>query len=161
RAQTPRFLIERDEVILSANVHNYLKSAKHVRVVLELEGSPLEMLDESTRTVEIDAGGEVRVDWRVRATAVGEAVVRMKALTDEESDAVEVKFPVEVHGILKTDSYAGSLRPGDVRGEFTITVPERRRPDQTRLEIRFSPTLAGSMVDALPYLANYPYGCTE
>src|SRR5690606_5141039 len=48
RAQTPRFLIERDEAILSANVHNYLKSAKHVRVVLELEGSPLEMLDEST-----------------------------------------------------------------------------------------------------------------
>src|SRR5262249_42084798 len=29
------------------------------------------------------------------------------------------------------------------------------------LEVRFSPTLAGAMVDALPYLVDYPYGCTE
>ena len=27
--------------------------------------------------------------------------------------------------------------------------------------MRFSPTLAGALVDALPYLADYPYGCTE
>jgi hypothetical protein len=29
------------------------------------------------------------------------------------------------------------------------------------LELRYSPTLAGALVDALPYLADYPYGCTE
>ena len=40
-------------------------------------------------------------------------------------------------------------------------MPQERRPDQTRLEIRYSPTLAGAMVDALPYLLEYPYGCTE
>ncbi len=40
-------------------------------------------------------------------------------------------------------------------------MPEERRPEQTRLEVRYSPTLAGAMVDALPYLADYPYGCTE
>jgi hypothetical protein len=40
-------------------------------------------------------------------------------------------------------------------------VPAERRPEQTRLEIRYSPTLAAAMVDALPYLADYPYGCTE
>ncbi|MFO0898472.1 MAG: hypothetical protein U0836_13705 [Pirellulales bacterium] len=34
-------------------------------------------------------------------------------------------------------------------------------PEQTRLEIRYSPTLAGALVDALPYLVDYPYGCTE
>jgi uncharacterized protein YfaS (alpha-2-macroglobulin family) len=27
--------------------------------------------------------------------------------------------------------------------------------------VHYSPTLAGAMVDALPYLASYPYGCTE
>ncbi len=35
------------------------------------------------------------------------------------------------------------------------------RPKQSRLEVRYSPTLAGAMVDALPYLVDYPYGCTE
>ena len=42
-----------------------------------------------------------------------------------------------------------------------IDVPAERRIDQSRLEIRYSPTLAGAMVDALPYLVEYPYGCTE
>ncbi|MEM6331280.1 MAG: alpha-2-macroglobulin, partial [Planctomycetota bacterium] len=39
--------------------------------------------------------------------------------------------------------------------------PELRRADQTRLEVRYSPTLAGAMVEALPYLIDYPHGCTE
>ena len=40
-------------------------------------------------------------------------------------------------------------------------MPAERRPEQSRLEVRYSPTLAGAMVDALPYLVDYPYGCTE
>ena len=46
-------------------------------------------------------------------------------------------------------------------GTMTFDVPEKRRPKQSRLEVRYSPTLAGAMVDALPYLVDYPYGCTE
>ena len=50
----------------------------------------------------------------------------MKAITDEESDAMQMSFPVYVHGMLKTDSYSGALRPDDERGEFTIRVPGER-----------------------------------
>ncbi|MCE9605012.1 MAG: alpha-2-macroglobulin [Planctomycetia bacterium] len=161
RLQAPRFFVEKDEVVLSANVHNYLKTKKSVQVVLELEGPTLKPLDESTRTIEIEAGGEMRVDWRVKAVAEGEAVVRMKGLTDEESDAVEMKFPVYVHGMLKTESFSGVVRPEDTSGKITFTVPDQRRVERSRLEVRYSPTLAGAMVDALPYLVDYPYGCTE
>ncbi len=85
----------------------------------------------------------------------------MKALTDEESDATEQKFPVYIHGMLKTESFCGVIRPDKDAYGFTIKVPAERKPEQTRLEIRYSPTLAGAMVDALPYLVDYPYGCTE
>ncbi len=161
RLQAPRFFVEKDEVVLSANVHNYLKTKKSVRVVLELDGGSLKPLDNAEQTVEIDAGGEVRVDWRVKAVREGEAVVRMKALTDEESDAMEMRFPVFVHGMLKTESFSGVIRPDGDSATVEIDVPVERRPDQSRLEIRYSPTLAGAMVDALPYLVSYPYGCTE
>src|SRR4029450_2939682 len=87
RLQAPRFFVERDEVVLSANVHNYLPTAKQVRVRLELEGGTLEGPDDMEKVVEIEAGGETRVDWRVKAVMEGEAKVRMSALTDEESDA--------------------------------------------------------------------------
>jgi alpha-2-macroglobulin len=161
RMQAPRFFVERDEVVLSANVHNYLPAAKQVKVRLELNGNTLELPTANEELVEIPPGGERRVDWRVKVAREGEAALRMLALTDEESDAVEMKFPVHVHGMLKTDSFSGALRPEQQLGAFEITVPRERRADQTRLEVRYSPTLAGAMVDALPYLIDYPYGCTE
>jgi uncharacterized protein YfaS (alpha-2-macroglobulin family) len=161
RMQAPRFFVETDEVVLSANVHNYLPTAKQVQVKLEFDGNTIELPSAAESTIEVPAGGEKRVDWRVKVQREGEAVIRMVARTDEESDAMEMKFPVYVHGMLKMDSYSGAIRGDANEGRFEITVPEKRRAEQTRLEVRYSPTLAGAMVDALPYLVDYPYGCTE
>ena len=58
-------------------------------------------------------------------------------------------------------------RSGVIRGQQTrrhdelSTCRKSGGRKQSRLEIRYSPTLAGAMVDALPYLVDYPYGCTE
>lgn len=161
RLQAPRFFVEKDEVVLSANVHNYLDKAKEVHVSLDLPGDELEPLDDLERVVMIDAGGEQRVDWRVKVVKEGTATVRMKALTDEESDATESKLPVYVHGMLKMESWAGTVRPDKDLATVAINVPAERRPEQSALVVRYSPTLAGAMVDALPYLVDYPYGCTE
>jgi uncharacterized protein YfaS (alpha-2-macroglobulin family) len=161
RLQAPRFFVEKDEVVLSANVHNYLKVDKQVRVVLDLEGKTLELFGSAEHTVSIPAGGEKRVDWRVKVTAEGQALVRMKAITDVESDAMQMSFPCYVHGMLKTESFSGVIRPDATQGQVSFKVPAERRINETRLEVRYSPTLAGAMVDALPYLSDYPYGCTE
>ena len=161
RLQAPRFFVEKDEVILSANVHNKLKTKKSVQVVLEFDGSVLEPMVETTRIVDVEAGSERRVDWRVKVAHEGQAVIRMKALTDEESDAVQMNFPAYVHGMLKTEAVAGTIKQGEERAQVTIHVPAERKPAESRLEVRYSPTLAGALVDALPYLADYPYGCTE
>ena len=161
RMQAPRFFVETDEVVLSANIHNYLENEKAVTAVLEVEGGCLEIVPDPTQRLMLAAGGEERVDWRVKVLKEGEAVIRMKALTDEESDAMEMRFPVYVHGMLKTDSFSGVVRPEEDAAGIEIDVPARRRIDQSLLEIRYSPTLAAAMVDALPYLADYPYGCTE
>jgi len=161
RLQAPRFFVQKDEVVLSANVHNYLKNDKKVAVSLELDGGTLAATGSLNQQVTIAANGEKRVDWRVKVTNEGEAVVRMKAITDEDSDAMEMRFPCYVHGMLKMDSFAGVIRPEGSSAQVTLTVPAERRINETRLEVRYSPTLAGAMVDALPYLVEYPYGCTE
>ena len=164
RLQTPRFLVERDEVVLSAIVHNDLPVAKDVRVWIEIDGeTQLELMpiSPSESTVRVESHGQVRVDWRCRATAEGVFKVRALAATDVESDAMQLEVPVLVNGILKTDSFAGTVRPNQANSEVTITVPEDRRAEQSRLVVRLSPSLATSMIDALPYLAEYPYGCTE
>jgi uncharacterized protein YfaS (alpha-2-macroglobulin family) len=161
RLQAPRFFVEKDEVVLSANVHNYLKSEKQVAVSLELDGGTLAAQGNLGQQVRIAAGGQQRVDWRVKVLREGEAIVRMKAITDVDADAMEMRFPCFVHGMLKTESFTGVIRPDKNMGQLTLNVPGERRINETRLEVRYSPTLAGALVDALPYLVEYPYGCTE
>src|SRR5207247_3809495 len=73
RLQAPRFFVQKDEVVLSANVHNYLKAEKKVRVSLEFDGGTLASLDPLVRNVTITSGDEYRVDWRVKAATAGEA----------------------------------------------------------------------------------------
>lgn len=161
RLQAPRFFVENDYAVLSANIHNYLKRDKIVRAILEIDGDCIDIDDDSTKEIIVKAGAEKRVDWRVEVEDEGEAVIRMKALTDEESDAMELSFPVYVHGMLKTESFCGAVRYNTNSVRISFTVPEKRRVEQTKLEIRYSPTLAGALVDALPYMVDYPYGCTE
>lgn len=176
RLAAPRFFVEKDEVVLSAIVHNYLPTDKRVKVSLEHEGGALAgpVLGSSTwpsdlqqMEVEVKAGGERRINWLVRAVKEGTAIVRVKGITDQESDAVQLSFPVFIHGMLKTESFAGALRPNPADPRATLSslikvnVPRERRPEQTMLEVRYSPSLASAMVDALPYMVDYPYGCTE
>jgi uncharacterized protein YfaS (alpha-2-macroglobulin family) len=161
RLQAPRFFVETDEVVLSANIHSYVDHKRQVDAILELDGPCLQALDKAKRTITVNANGETRVDWRVKAVAEGEAVVRMKAIAADDADAMEMKFPVYVHGMDKMDSYCGVIRPDKRTGGTTFNVPEKRRPETARLEVRYSPTLAMAMTDALPYLIAYPYGCTE
>ena len=101
------------------------------------------------------------MDWRVKVEREGQAVIRMFALTDEESDAMEMTFPVYLHGAMRQESWAGTLRPDQNQKVVEFEIPNQRRISDSRLEVRYSPTLAGAMVDALPYLVDYPYGCTE
>ncbi len=174
RLEAPRFFIERDEVVLSANVHNYLSANKSVRAELVLPSEIFEPLSSSASiernegeihlvaNASIKPNGEKRFDWAVRVKKSGLAHITVKAFTDEESDGMRLAFPVLVHGISKTLVQSGSYRVTQ-EGErgLTLDLPREIDPGQTRLEVTLSPSLAGVLLDALPYLAGYPYGCVE
>ncbi|MHC4873244.1 MAG: alpha-2-macroglobulin family protein, partial [Planctomycetota bacterium] len=179
RMQAPRFFMEKDYVILSANIHNYHKRAKKLNAILEIDGKNiipvaeprnisaaifakgLKELTRLNKKVTIPAGGEMRLNWWVKVEKEGEAVIRMKAIARDDSDAVEMKFPVYVHGFEKMVPFSGVIRPDAKNGTVTFEIPKERRQSSVRVELRYSPTLAGAMLDALPYLAEFPYGCTE
>lgn len=161
RLQAPRFLVERDEAVLSAVVHNDHDAPKSIKVSLELDGRNLEAIDGAAETLEIAAKSEARVDWRVKALHEGEATLRMKVDSGDDGDAVERKLPVLVHGMSRQDAWSRVVAPDQKSATIALEVPEQRRADQSKLTVRFSPTIAGAVVDAIPYLANYPHGCTE
>jgi len=165
RMQAPRFFMELDEVVISANVHNYLEKEKTARVSLHVPDDLLKMIGNlpATTDVKVPAGGEVRVDWRVKVLKEGTASLTVKALTDEESDAMKMTFPVLVHGMMKQVARTGSMRPDEKQKTVTIEmqVPEKRRPELSQLEVQYSPSLVGAMLDALPYCLYYPYRSSD
>ncbi len=164
RMATPRFLTERDQVVLSAIVHNDFDASHEVQVRLEIDGETQLVLAPGTQAsqkVTIEAHQQKRVDWLCTAVAEGEVTLRAFAQAAAQSDALEIKLPIIVHGTLKTDSWAGTIRPENATGRIKITIPKDRRPAQSRLTVRVSPSLASAVVDALPYMVSYPHGCTE
>ncbi|MDR3234629.1 MAG: alpha-2-macroglobulin [Planctomycetaceae bacterium] len=156
RMLAPRFLTEHDQCTFSAAVHNYTASEQNVAVSCETSFTPA-----SAKQVRIKPNGETRIDWNVEAKQAGEMKVRMTASADGESDGVEQTLPVYVHGMLKTDSYSAFIAAEKSSAAFDITVPAESKTEQRKLTVKFTPSLAASMMDALPYLVEYPYGCTE
>ncbi len=159
RLEMPRFLTEGDNVIISGVVHNFLKTKKTTRINIDVTGAQL--ISARTETVTIPANGQHRVDWRVSARQAGELRLVARALTDTESDAVEMTMPVVPHGLKQTLGGATTL-PEDY-AEKTIALDLPAHPDvQARvLRIEAAPSIAATLFGALDYLTGYPYGCTE
>ncbi|MBC7926722.1 MAG: alpha-2-macroglobulin [Bryobacteraceae bacterium] len=158
RLTTPRFFMQGDEVTIAAIVQNYLASDKTVRVSLEAKG--LELIDGGTRDVTVPSRGVQQVLYKVRANAPGSAVLLGKALTDEESDALELTVPVNPYGVKLSESRTGLLDSGTT-AETELRFPDDSNPASRMVEITVSPSVAGTMFSALDYLLTFPYGCTE
>jgi alpha-2-macroglobulin len=159
RVALPRFLTAGDTVTLSGVVHNYLKSEKVTRVSIEVAGAQLQ--GAPAQAVTIPAGGEHRVDWRVSAPSTGELKVLAKALTDAESDAVEVSIPIVPRGLKETRAESAALSEDEAEQAFTFNLPANADPNSRVLKVEVTPSVAGSLFGALDYLTSYPYGCTE
>jgi uncharacterized protein YfaS (alpha-2-macroglobulin family) len=159
RMVAPRFFATGDEVTISAVVHNYLPEAKQAKVSLELKG--LDAVEAATQQVNLPSRGEVKVDWRVKASVIGNAVLTMKALTNEESDAVEMTLPINPQGVKLALSKAGSVNAGKLEQTVSLEFPAAAVPATRNLEITVSPSIAGALFGAIDYLTQFPYGCTE
>ncbi|HEY3102452.1 MAG TPA: MG2 domain-containing protein [Pyrinomonadaceae bacterium] len=159
RLEMPRFLTEGDTVTISGVVHNFLKSDKSTKISLDINGAQL--LDSPSETVTIRQNGEHRVDWRVQANQVGKLTLLAKALTDKESDAVEMTMDIVPHGLKQTLGNTTTLMQNDADQTFNLNLPGTTDAQARTLRIETSPSIAGALFGALDYLTSYPYGCTE
>src|SRR5437764_612066 len=159
RLEMPRLLTEGDTVTISGVVHNFLKSDKSTKISLDLNGAQL--LDSPAETVTIKQNGEHRVDWRVQANQVGKLTLLAKALTDTESDAVEMTMEIVPHGLKQTAGNTTTLTQNDADQTFNLDLPGRADTQARNLRIEASPSIAGALFGALDYLTSFPYGCTE
>ena len=155
RLEAPRFLVSGDTSTLSGVIDNGTDEPVTVHPTLEAPGLSVE--ETAPEMVTVPAHGEMRADWVVRARATGEVRVRVVARADAGRDAMERTLPVYEHGLEKLISTAEKLTHGETT--LALTLPAARRA--AALTVQVEPSLAGTMIGALPYLLDYPYGCVE
>ena len=159
RLAAPSFFRQGDDVTVSTIVHNYLPTDKNAQVSLETKG--LDLQDGGARQVTVPTKGEQRQDWHVHAQNVHESDLLAKALTNEESDAMELTLPVIPFGVKLSDSKSGAISKPTGSAQTTVNLPGDPSTAAQTLSIGASPSIAGGIFSALDFLTSYPYGCTE
>src|SRR5678815_1604104 len=166
RLQAPRFFVVGDQVTVSAVINNNTDQSMPVIPALSAEGLTVAGLIVDGKPVkgaqgrvEVRANSESRVDWLVNVTHASEAKLKVEARGDKYADAMEKNFTIYEHGIEKFITRSGKMRGDSVA--VRLDIPKERRGDSTNLTVQVAPSMATTMLDALPYLIDYPYGCTE
>jgi uncharacterized protein YfaS (alpha-2-macroglobulin family) len=165
RLEAPRFFVVGDKVTISAVINNNDDSPMNVTPSLDAQGvsvtgrkhhaSPINLGE----AVTVPPNGEQRVDWTVDVTKAGAVKLKVTARAASRTDAMEREFVAYEHGIEKLVAKSGKLRGDEV--DLKLDIPKERRAESTDLTVQVAPSMAVTMLDALPYLIDYPYGCTE
>jgi uncharacterized protein YfaS (alpha-2-macroglobulin family) len=166
RLEAPRFFVVGDSATVSAVINNNTDSEMSVSPALAAQGVTVSGLVKDGKPVKGELGpvtvkpnSESRVDWLVAVTQPGDAKLKVTARGARYSDAMEKTFTCFEHGIDKLVSRSGKLRGSDVT--VNLNIPAERKRESTSLTVQIAPSMAVTMLDALPYLIDYPYGCTE
>jgi alpha-2-macroglobulin len=174
--ESPRFAVEGDQVTLSTIVRNDLGSKKDVTAELVV---PAELFESASTTrpanaadkegnlhlsaqVAIEAHAQHRIDWPLTARTDGVAAISVQAVCDEAGDAMRVKLPIRARGSFRTKSRAGIAAIADNDPQaFSFDLPSTIDRRKTQIDVSLAATPWGSLFDAIPFLAGYPYGCVE
>ena len=158
RTNPPRFLVEGDEILYSANMYNSLDLPQEMTVDIKISDKLTFINKEETkRKVIIPAKTEAKVEWRLKAIKNGSAKVTINAQGKTDSDSIEENFPIKASRKQKMISFAGSVEKTHPAKSFTFNVPN----DKSELKITITPDLITTLVEALPYLINHPHRNTE
>ncbi|MBO0721429.1 MAG: alpha-2-macroglobulin, partial [Blastocatellia bacterium] len=157
RLQAPRFFVTGDLATVSAVINN--NTDQELKVSPSLDAQGLTITGLPNQTVTVAAKGEARVDWPVKVDQPGKAKLKVTARGEKYADAMERDFTVYEHGIEKLVARSGKLRGDDLA--IRLDLPKERIPETTNLTVQITPSMAVTMLDSLPYLIDYPYGCTE
>jgi uncharacterized protein YfaS (alpha-2-macroglobulin family) len=169
----PRFLREGDEIELSAKISNLTKQVMQGTAQLQLFDAltmkPVDdILDNKNGVVNFDmaAGLSTSVNWKIKIPIgkVQAIAYKIVAKAGNFSDGEENTLPVLSNRLLVTETLPLSVRGGESK-RFTFESLKNSDKSKTlthsSLTLEFTQNPAWYAVQALPYLIEYPYECTE
>ena len=169
----PRYFRESDELELTAKVSALNAISGPITAKLELydaiTNQPLSgalYLSAQEQTINLAAGKSGTVSWKLKSPALPiEAVaVRMTASATSHQDGEENVLPVVSNRMLVTETMPMNIRAGQTRA-FNFDALQNAFNSSTMVPYNYSVEYTANPVwyaiQALPYLMEYPYECTE
>ncbi|HQP03771.1 MAG TPA: alpha-2-macroglobulin family protein [Bacteroidales bacterium] len=169
----PRFIRENDTLIFSAKISNI--SEKQITgnttvrlfdaITMREITNELLLSSPDMQKFDVKAGGNVEVNWKISVpSGLAGVVYRITAESETHSDGEEKYLPVLPNRMLVTESIPLPIRGGQTK-KFSFNHMKQSIQSSTltnyKLTLEFTSNPAWYAVQALPYLAEYPYECAE
>ncbi len=157
----PRFVVPGDEFEIGAQVFNQSGVAQNLGITYESSTLGLAKGDK-TVTRSIKPGDSTVVYWNVKAPlsqTEGTHSIALSAKGSEFEDTVRNVIPINSNTTYESVATANSTDSSTAR-EY-VFIPGGVLMDRGGATIKTSATLAVFLSDALKYLVEYPYGCSE
>lgn len=170
-ARTPRFLREGDTIVISATLANLtaspLKGVVELKLFNALNMQPVSWLAntrDAKQAFDLPVGTNKSVAFKLIIPAGTEALTyRLTAASGQFSDGEENTIPVLPNRMLVTESMPMMVRAGQAKS-FTFTKLINKTSSTLKsktLTLEYTQNPAWYAVQALPYLMEAPYECSE
>jgi uncharacterized protein YfaS (alpha-2-macroglobulin family) len=157
RPSAPRFLNFGDQFQLPVVVQNQTDAALTVDVVAD--AANLTLPGGQGLRVTVPANDRVEVRFPAAAEEVGQAQVRLAAVAGDLADAATVRLPVYTPATTEAFATYGVIDEGAIAQP--VAVPQDIFPQFGGLQISTSSTALQTLTDAVLYLQDYPFACSE
>ncbi|XP_060062599.1 CD109 antigen-like [Ylistrum balloti] len=171
----PYSVVRGEQLVLQANVFNYMtmdmdvvvtleKSNDLVNVVFDQQGTETYISQTTTKTVHVTAGGSKSVFFPVVPSGLGTASINVKAQSTLAADAVRRQLLIEPEGVPKEYNIPMlvDLKHNTHFAETVdVTLPAGVVAGSQRVRVSAIGDLMGPTVNGLDKLLRMPTGCGE
>lgn len=170
----PRIFRQGDEVVLSTKVSNISDTPMHTRVSIEIRDAQTQQLlnlpfgiRSAEQDIEIGAKQSVNAPFKLKIpqSVYNPVSVQLTARSGNVSDGERHVIPVLSNRILVTEALPIAVPAHSSEANFSFEPLLQHAADSQishqSLVVEYSSKPAWSALQALPYLIEYPYDCTE
>ena len=155
---TPNVLTQKDDSLIYSVVHNYTKDI--LKTDFTLSGNNVSISKNQLQMV-IEPNKEATLEWSVKPVKSGEMILKLKVANEKYTDTVVKKISVIPNSIQKIASVNKEVNETDSKVNLDLSETIDQKQDGQLLHVNLSHGYASVIIDTLPYLINYPYGCVE
>ena len=155
----PYSAIRGEEFPVRVAVYNYLDATQSVQVDIE-KSDWFDLLDQSTKTIEIGANDIGGAQFMIRPTKIGTNEVKISARSSKAADAAIKTIIIEPEGVAREIVDNLALSAG-VTKTIDTSIPEIVVSDSGRAYIAVTSSFLTQTIDGLDALLQMPFGCGE